>query len=351
MKNLNLMGLIVLLVFFTACKENQTQVNENKEIVVISNIIIKEDRTRFHEVPTVFLAEKRANLSFLLSGSLQKSWVKLGDKVEEGDILVSLYNANIDPALQSNRANLESIQAQIVQARRDVSRLKELRKNNSTSKNAYESKQTELKGLVARKKSIVAQIDLSLANQADSIIKAPFSGIITNNPIQAGEFVAAGQVVVSMVQQDVVEVEVNLTFELWKSLSMGDLITATYKDKTLDFTVTELGQNADEVSKLMKVILRLNQQLKPVIGQHVFLQIPQKYTGVYQLPLEVVVDDGINNPYIFVVDKGRAKKVQIQPLYIEQGLIVFTTSEDIQNPVVVKGQSKISQGMKIKEVQ
>jgi hypothetical protein len=54
------------------------------------------------------------------------------------------------------------------------------------------------------------------------------------------------------------------------------------------------------------------------------------------------VDDGINEPYVILISGGKAIKQRISPLFIQGNQIVFKTSEEISLPVVVKGQSKIS---------
>lgn len=341
--------ILLPLIALVACKDKVFNEEQVKSIStqVETTLVLKDEAIRFHEIPAVLIATRRADLAFQLSGTVDHVLVKIGEKVSQEQALMSLYNPNIDPTLNSHLAQLESIKAKIVQVKRDVASLKELRKNNSTSKNAFEHKETDLKDLTAQQKSIQAQIDLALANQSESIIKAPFDGIIVSLNKQQTEFVSAGQIVMTMNQTSDLEVEVNVPKSIWKSLKLGDNIKAKYQDKHINFTIVELAQTADLKSHLLKVILQLNTPVDEVIGQQVTLLFPQVYADVYQLPLEVVVDDGINNPYIFTVIDGLAVKNFIQPLYIESGVIVFNSMELINDEVVIKGQSKISEGMRL----
>ncbi len=357
MKNVNTIIVIffgVLIIALVSCKGNQeNDSDESRDIATIveTTLITKDSAVRIHQIPAVILATKRADLAFQLSGTVDHVMVKIGEKVEQDLALMSLYNPNIDPALESNLAQLESIKAKIVQVKRDVANLRELRKNNSTSKTAFEHKETDLKDLVAQQKSINAQIDLAIANQSESIIKAPFDGVIVAIKKQQGEFIGSGQVVLTINQTDDLEVEVNITHNLWKSLKLGDVIKATYQNHDLELSVVELAQTADSQSHLMKVILKLNVSIDNAIGQQILLHIPETYPDVYQLPLEVIVDDGINRPYIFTSIDGTAQKNLIQPLYIEVDNIVFNTTTPIKGEVVIKGQSKISSGMRLQNRQ
>jgi len=294
------------------------------------------------------MAVNRADLAFQLSGTIDRVFVKIGQSVESDQALMGVYNPNIDPALDSNLAKLESLSIQKNQVEKDVSKLRELRKNNSTSQNALEQKETDYKDLQAQLKLVQSQIDLALANQSESIIKAPFNGTITSIFKQEGEFVQAGQSVITINQQDNLEVEVNITRLLWKNLELGDEIKGHYDHEIYTFKVVELSQSADAKSHLMKVVLELNENLRNVIGQQVTLDFPQKYQNIYQLPLETIVDDGINQPYIFTEINDLAVRIQIQPLFIQDGLIVLNTAEDIKGSVIIKGQSKLTDGMKVK---
>lgn len=341
-------SLLLIVMILSSCQPSSQNQDSNLETLVESAIVVRSDITRYHQVPALFMAVNRADLAFQLSGTVDRVFVKIGQSVESDQALMGVYNPNINPALDSNLAKLESLSIQKNQVEKDVSKLRELRKNNSTSQNALEQKETDYKDLQAQLKLVQSQIDLALANQSESIIKAPFNGTITSIFKQEGEFVQAGQAVITINQQDSFEVEVNITRLLWKNLELGDEIKGHYDHETYTFKVVELSQSADAKSHLMKVVLELNENLSNVIGQQVTLDFPQKYQNIYQLPLETIVDDGINQPYIFTVINDLAVRIQIQPLFIQDGLIVLNTAEDIKGSVIIKGQSKLTDGMKVK---
>ncbi len=339
--------LIVLIstVLLSACSGNAAQ-NNNEELRVLvkTKKISLTDVTRLHDMPAVLIAKQRADMSFLLSGTIDKVLVKIGEKVEKGQVLLSLYNPNLDPTIASNLAQLESIKVQISQSQRDLLNLKELRKNNSTSRTAFEHKETELKDFKAKEKAIKAQIDLANANQQESLLRAPFTGVVVAVNKQVGEFVQAGEVVLVLNQQKIAEVEMGVPKKLHKDLHLNQMLTGTYENQPLQLRVTELSQVADAKSHLLSVVLELDGDSSHSIGQEIIVHFPQVYQGVYQLSLESIVDDGINNPYIFVAKDGMAQKHYINPLFIRKGQIVFS-SQEIVDPVVVKGQSKLSTGM------
>ena len=342
--------LLLCVIILSSCVGNAATDSGNEvSVVVKTKELSASDVIRLHDIPAVLIAKQRANLSFLLSGTIDKVLVKIGEKVEQGQVLVSLYNPNLDPTIASNLAQLESIKAKISQSQRDLLNLKELRKNNSTSRTAFEHKETELKDFKAKEKAIKAQIDLANANQQESLIRAPFAGVIVSVTKQVGEFVQVGQVVVVLNGQDVGEVEVDITKQLHKDLQLNQLLKGTYEEEKLQLRITELSKIADSQSHLMKVVLQLDKGANNKIGQEIIVHFPQVYKGVYQLPLESVIDDGINKPYVFIVKESVAHKSYIKPLYIAKGQIVFASTDGINYPVVIKGQSKLSSGMRLQQ--
>ena len=341
-------SVLIFIMILSSCQDSEQVQIVDFVTPVEAAIVVKSDVIRYHQIPTVLLAKNRAELAFQLSGTVDEVFVNIGQKVEIDQPLMSIYNPNLDPAIESNLAKLESLKVQINQVKRDVNKLQELRKNNSTSKSALEQKETDLQDLQAQQKLVQSQVNLSLANQSESVIKAPFNGTVISSFKQQGEFAQAGQVVMTIFQQDVLEVEINITQILWKNLKLGNQVTGQYLNETVTFEVVELSQTADPKSHLMKVILQLNETIDNSIGQQVVINLPQKYNSIYQLPLETIVDDGINRPYIFSVVNEQAFRNYIDPLYIENGQIVFNTFEEVQGTVIFKGQSKLSDGMKVK---
>ena len=343
MRVLSLITALILVNCLYSCSTGISKDVKNQVVTNVETITIQSQTVeRSHQIPSTLIAQNRADLSFQLSGTVNQVLVKIGEKVVQGQALMSLYNPNLDPTLASNLAQLESIKAQIYQTKRDLKSLKELRKNHSTSKNAYEQKETQLKDFQAKQKSIEAQIELAEANQSESIITAPFDSTVVSVKKQLGEFVAAGHVALVVNQQEILETEVNLTKSLWKNISIGESVAGIVEQQKYIFDVIEKSQTADPSSRLFKVILQLQGKLDNVVGQQVTLRIPEKYPNVYQLPLETIVDDGINDPYIFLVSEAKAIKQKIFPLFIQGNHIIFSSSEPINLPIVVKGQTKIS---------
>ncbi len=344
--------ILFIFAFLSACSEqSNTSQDFNALTQVETTVMTTNDLIRYHEVPAVLIATNRANLAFQLTGTIDKVLVKIGEQVEADQVLMGLYNPNLNPTVLTNLANMDSIKAQIAQTKRDVADIKELRKNNSASKTAYELKRTELKNLLAQKKSTQAQIDLAKANQQESFIHAPYDSTIVSVNKQVGEFVVAGQVVIEVNQTDKQEVEVELTKNLWKGLEINDSVNGIYEEQNVEFEVVEISKVANKQSHLYKVILQLKSNLDTSLGQQVILKFAEKYDNVYKMPLEIVVDDGINEPYIFINENNIAQKITIEPIYIDGNSIVFKLLQKITDPVVSKGQSKISVGMKISTVQ
>lgn len=96
-----------------------------------------------------------------------------GDKVQQGDLLVTLDNARLKAELRKARASSSM-------ARRRVARLERLRKTKATSEEDLIEAQTELE-------LALAEVDILKTRLGYTTIEAPFDGIITHRLAEPGD--------------------------------------------------------------------------------------------------------------------------------------------------------------------
>ena len=89
MKSLNTVFIVLMvsIVVLVSCKEgmyDSTEEEKDIKTLVETTLIVKDNVTRYHQIPTVFLATNRAELAFQLSGTVDHVMVKIGEKVEQG---------------------------------------------------------------------------------------------------------------------------------------------------------------------------------------------------------------------------------------------------------------------------
>ncbi len=148
-------------------------------------------------------ARRRARLAPAVGGRIATLNVHKGDEVEAGQILLALWNKDLEAEL-----DLAEKQAKVADAAaheaclmaeytgRQGERLTELRKNRSTSESSYDeaiataaSKKAGCRAAQAQREVSLARIRAAGAMVERTVITAPFAGIVAEVNGEIGEFI------------------------------------------------------------------------------------------------------------------------------------------------------------------
>ena len=151
---------------------------------------------------------RRAGLSPALGGQIASLPVKDGDRVEAGDLLLELWNADIkaeltlaerDARASRSRAREACIVADV--AKRDAERLTKLRTDRLASEEAADQAEGRAQSTAAActaaedaTRVAEARVDVTKAQLERSQLRAPFAGVIAEINGELGEFVTPSPV-------------------------------------------------------------------------------------------------------------------------------------------------------------
>ena len=144
----------------------------------------------------------RTKLSTIIGGRIEVLAVKEGDRVKKGQLLMRLWNDDIQAQERLARAALETSRKRVVEActladsaEREVKRQMELHKQGFISANAIDSARAAADARVAScatAKADIAQaeanVNLARVQQGRTELIAPFDGTIAKNVGEVGEY-------------------------------------------------------------------------------------------------------------------------------------------------------------------
>jgi len=150
------------------------------------------------------VARRQATVSAKVTGKLIELDIEEGDHVKSGQVIAKLDDSNIratrDQAgaqLDYAKAGLAETEVNLANAERDYGRQSSLLKDHYVSQAAVDTSRTTLDALRAQlatqKANIeVAQRGLEVASRSldDTIVRAPFAGVVTVKAAQPGEIVS-----------------------------------------------------------------------------------------------------------------------------------------------------------------
>lgn len=290
-------------------------------------------------------ARREATVSSKITGKLADVLIEEGDRVKEGQVLARLDNRDEAAQLKLRRAEVTAAQAQLGtlevqlrQARRDLKRQQDLDARHLTTTQSVEDARTKVESLTAqlraqRKQITVAEAQERIAqvNYDDTVIRAPFSGVVVAKTAQPGEMVspisAGGGFtrtgICTIVDMDSLEVEVDVNEAYINRVEPGQPVEAVldaYPDWKIPAQVIAIIPTADRSKATVRVRIALQQKdprIIPDMGVRVSFHEDQS-RGAAQAPRGVLVPataiverDG--HSVVFVVAGGRVRRRVISP--------------------------------------
>jgi RND family efflux transporter MFP subunit len=150
------------------------------------------------------VARRMATVSAKVTGRVKEVLIEEGMRVEEGQVLARLDPIDADAQrtlaasqVSASKSQAESVQAQLVDAEANARRLSQLVGQQLVSRAQYDQAIAQRDALraqltTARRNAQVAGDQLRIADQGvdNTVVRAPFSGIVTAKAAQPGEIVS-----------------------------------------------------------------------------------------------------------------------------------------------------------------
>jgi RND family efflux transporter MFP subunit len=301
---------------------------------------------------------KHAKLSAAIPAEVTELHIGEGQRVSEGQILISLDGAEEELRLQQREADLTDSEAQLQLILRDIEADKEVLLHMKNLHSLTKSKADRLKTLnsknliaterledtlqevarqgiqLARQQAQVdnnpqrlsqagAAVDRSMArleNQRINLqradIRAPFDGRISKLLVSPGDRVQPGQVLISLYDSNALQIRVpvpsSAASTMKRALREGTPIAAEINGQKIEASLaqlaSEVGRGKSGVDALFTVA---DKDGKLELGRAVELTITMPaIEDVIPLPLQSVYD----NKRVYLIEEGRLRSVQVAPI-------------------------------------
>lgn len=262
-----------------------------------------------------------------ISGRVVRLPVKVGDRVEAGDLLAELDRAELAAAVDQARAELSLTRARLTAAESTFQRRRRLAASGLASQEGLETARRDLDvesaGLeLAEARLRAAEISLGYAR-----IRAPIRGVVAAVTTREGETVAASfaaPTFVTIVDLDRLEVEAYVDETDIGRIAVGQPATFTvdtYPGAEFPATVTAIQPKAELQGNVVNYVVTLDFEipgssgegpyvLRPEMTAHVRLRIEEKH-GVLTAPRRALRRrDG--RQYVVVERAGAFREQEIE---------------------------------------
>ena len=329
-------------------------------------------------------ARRIATVSSKITGKVKEVYIEEGQRVKEGEVLARLDVLDSNAQLELSQAQVESSKSQLVEAQAQLkfaqatyNRNSELAVKQLVSKSALESSKAELDSRKARLTSLQKvvtvseqQRDLSQIGVDNTIIRAPFDGVIIAKAAQPGEMISpisagGGSIrtgIGTLVDMDSLEVQVDVNEAYIGRVTPKMPIEAVlnaYPEWKIPGEVIAIIPTADRSKATVKVRVALDSKdprIVPDMGVRVsFLEAKNDSKPLvgFWVPNSAIIKEG-EQQFVFLVIDGKAKRTEVTSVdsndsesRINKGVskgdsIIVTPNKDMKDDsdVVLKSSAK-----------
>lgn len=195
---------------------------EKIEKTIVNTEILKPeeiDNAEFYQ--GTLISRESVFIQPQVSGQISNIYVKAGDKVQKGTLLILIDTKKQEAILNSYKLKMPSLESDLSTAKIQYERYKELYEKKTVSKQDFENAENEYK----RAKSALDTNSAQIKEQTEQLdyhkIKAPFSGIIGDIPVKEGEYVNPATMLLSVTQNERLELNAGISADKIFNIKIG----------------------------------------------------------------------------------------------------------------------------------
>ncbi len=331
---------ITLMMMLMGCSDEAEQPKSIQDIQAAQGIPVSIEKVesvkleQWEEFQTTLEGAKEANVFGLLNDNLESVTVKLGDYVEEGDIVAEY--ATDSPTAQYTQALLAKQNAEKL-----FNRMQVVYNAGGISKQELDNIQTQYDVSVENLNSVSKLVR----------VEAPIAGRVTEINYDPGDFCSPATPIVRIVNTrtlratiDVDETRINRFKKHQTVMISWDAVP----NKEFRGTITGIALSANPKKRGFAVDIKVNNasdQLRA--GAFVTASINTNTTPDAVVVNRLSVINENEKDYIFVIEDNKAEKREVKTGIVVSDKIEITSGLTTNENYVFEGQSRLQNGSKV----
>lgn len=166
-----------------------------------------------------------ARVNARVAGELVMMSVREGQAVKRGQVLARIDQTEVQARVAAREADVEAARAQLVLAQKNRSTQQALLDRNFISRNAFDATQSSHAVAEAKVRAAEAELALAEKSRGDSVLAAPFDGVISERHARQGERVSVDAPVVTVVDLSRLELEAPVPAAQIARVKVGQAVT------------------------------------------------------------------------------------------------------------------------------
>ena len=325
-------------------------------------------------------ARRAATVSSKITGKVIEVLVEEGTKVHDGQVLARLDDTNVKASLQMARAQLASAKALMAETRvrlkeaaQELQRQTDLTKGQVATKADFDHAEAAALAFQARLEQQQADADVAARTVEiwqqqldDTVIRAPFAGIVTSknaqpgemiSPMSSGGFTRTG--ICTVVDMDSLEIEIDVNESYINRVEPDQAVEGTldaYPEWKIPCHVIAIIPTADREKSTVRVRVRFD-KLDPRILPEMSVKVGFRGTGEggasasrAVLVPQAAIRQQDGRDIVLVVRDGRVERRAVSVVNTHAGESEIGAGLAGGERVVVEGPTELIDGAAVKEI-
>jgi len=330
-----------------ATQNNQTS---EKASVKVANVEFRSYQPKIQAAGNL-VPLRRAKISALTDGKLEKMDWDIGSQMKEGDVLFRIASADYQISYEQAQANLARIQADATLAEQIKNRTVSLYEKGAVSGEENDQAIAAAKQAQAAVRQAEAALRQARKTLGDCAVYAPFDGVVTAKFVQKGEFVKRGDPIVEFIDLKTLTAELKLpekyaggiTTDASVALNCGDF------SGNVAGTVIAVNPKVETDNRTFAVKVKIdNADMKLQMGLYCSanFKLPALNDQIASPPKAIIRDNG--QSFVWVVSDGKARMRKItEDGTFEDGWVRVVEGLTSADLVIIEGKSGLSEGQEV----
>lgn len=290
-----------------------------------------------------------------------------GGFFETGEVLLKIDERNYRTAVERSRANVSRAEAEYEHARFEHGRLVQLEKRQLTSRSAMEGALRTMRVAEASMSDASAALEQAEFDLERTQIQAPFTGLVSTERVDLGQFVSRGNAVATLYASGTVEVRLPIADHqlAYLNLALGHrglidisvappvTLTADYAGKiyTWEGHVVRTEGQIDAKSRMVNVVASVDNETAETpltVGLFVEAEIEGRLAeDVVVLPRNALRN---GNQVLVVDDDNRLRYRDVKPLRMYRDQVLIREGLEAGERVCISPLQTVIDGMPVEPI-
>ena len=276
-------------------------------------------------VSGTLVSAKHTTVASRVLARVEEVYVRAGDDVSEGDILIKLDARDLQARVEQVQQELQAAETKRNLARTERDRNERLLRESAVSRERYDQSVATLRVAIAEVSRVKLSLEEAETALSHAVIKATVNGRVVDRLIEPGDTALPGAALLRIYDPTVLRVEVPVRESLAIHLKVGDAleveIPATHK--TIEGIIDEIVPFAEVGARTLLIKLRLPPDPQFIAGMFAKVALPAGEISYLVIPIQAIEQIGQLEFVNVITEKGKIERrlittgEQINEGYIE----------------------------------